>query len=248
MSPQFDQALALPVAATAALVAWAATERTATSKPSWRRAFGATAAGLLAGLALYVSYGAAAFLLLSVLPAAALVVRDRAGLHRLIGPLALALAGALGVFGLAVALGHEPLQAARTALEIHRETFTRPRSYLLWLAFNPLDFALFLGVPVAVLAVWRVSRSATALLRELGQPLDRMRVLAGVLFLLLVFSGTTRGEVGRIWIPLMPVVLVAALCRPAGEAEAGPSVGEALVVGCVLALHCLLIRAFWVVP
>ena len=34
-------------------------------------------------------------------------------------------------------MGHEPIAAARTALAIHRETYTLPRSYATWLAFNP---------------------------------------------------------------------------------------------------------------
>jgi hypothetical protein len=129
--------------------------------------------------------------------------------------------------------------------------FTQPRRYALWLAFDPLDFAVFVGIPVAVLAVVAVTLSARALLRGQARPLDRMRVTAGTLFLLLVLSGTTRGEVGRIWIPLMPLALVAAVARArseGGEGEAGPTTQEALLLGLLLALHCLVIRTFWLVP
>ena len=242
MSPQFDQALALPVAAAAALAASAIV----VGPRSKRGLLLAVAAGLLAGLSLYVSYGAMAFLPFAALPAIVLVVEERQRLRRAAETGVLVLAGVSAVVGLTMALGHEPLRAARIALAIHRETFTRPRSYGLWLGFDALDYGLFLGVPVAVLAVLGLARSLTALVRGQGRPLDRMRVTAAALFVLLVLSGTTRGEVGRIWIPLMPVVLVAALARP--EKEKGPTTQEALVVGLVLALQCLVIRSFWLVP
>jgi len=241
MSPQFDQALALPVTAAAALMASAVVVR------SKRGVFHALATGVLAGISFYVSYGALAFLPIAASSALVLVVRERDDLRRAARAVALALLGAAAVVGLAVALGHEPLRAARTALAIHREMFTEPRRYALWLAFNPLDFALFVGVPVAVLAAAGFVQSICALVRGQGRPLDRMKVTVGTLVLLLVLSGTTRGEVGRIWIPLMPVVLIAALARW-NDRETETAKQEALILGLLLAGHCLLIRAYWLVP
>jgi hypothetical protein len=238
--PQFDQALALPVTLAAALlVAALGAERLL------RALLPAVIAGLVGGIALFVSYGSAAFLLLGGLVALALDRRPRWRGLLLCG---LAAATALGLFAASAILGHEPLLAARTALAIHREVYTRPRSYGLWLVFNPLDLALFLGVPVTLLGLARL-RSA------LGGPHDgpagaapRMTLaLAGGLALL-VLSGVTRGEVGRIWMPLMPLLLVSALARPAGvDGEAAsPGSGPALLLGILLAALCVTLRVHWV--
>jgi len=64
---------------------------------------------------------------------------------------------------------------------------------------------------------------------------------------LLVLSGVTRGEVGRIWIPLMPFLLVAAVAEPGRgqEAAAGPSRREALLLGALLVALSMVIRLSW---
>jgi hypothetical protein len=238
--PQFDQALALPVTLAAALLVSAlGAERLP------RALLPAVIAGLVGGIALFVSYGSAAFLLLGGLVALALDRRPRWRGLLLCG---IAAATALGLFAASAILGHEPLRAARTALAIHREVYTRPRSYPLWLLFNPLDLALFLGVPVTLLGLARL-RSA------LGGPHDgpagaapRMTLALAAGLGLLLLSGVTRGEVGRIWMPLMPLLLVSALARPAGvDGEAAsPGLGPALLLGILLAALCVTLRAHWV--
>jgi hypothetical protein len=134
---------------------------------------------------------------------------------------------------------HEPLAAARTALAIHRETYTRPRSYAAWLAFNPLDLALFLGVPLACVLAARLARD-----RARG-PFGRMRaaLVAGVAALFL--SGAVRGEVGRIAIPLMPALLVAAVGPRADERQVAPA--EAALAGALLLALTAAIAARWAV-
>ncbi len=219
--PQFDQALALPVAATAALLLSAVAD----TRPVLRLSKTALA-GLVSGLALLVSYGSIVFLVFTALAVLAVTPLSR----RL--ALALLVAGgvAAGVIGVTALLGHDPIAAARTALAIHRATYTRPRSYALWLPFNLLDLALFVGPPVAALFVFRVPRSRLA------------RTLAVGLALLLL-SGATRGEVGRIWIPLMPLLLVGALTDPTEGAS--PSRREALLVGTLLIAIDLALRVRW---
>ena len=120
------------------------------------------------------------------------------------------------------------------------------RSYGLWLLFNPLDLALFLGVPVAVLALGRVTEAARATLDGRAEAPDRFTAMLALGLGLLWLSGTTRGEVGRIWIPLMPVLLVAALARRGDErGSAGPSLSEAAVLGLLLAATSLALRLAW---
>jgi hypothetical protein len=201
-------------------------------------------AGLFGGIALFTSYGAAAFLavgglaaLAGATPPTGLQARIRLAVLAL---LAASIAGALA-FGLPALLGHQPLRAMHTALAIHRETYTAPRSYPLWLVFDALDLGMFLGIPVALLASWRASSGlGRALSGSRPRPADRfvLVAVAGVLGLLLL--GVTRGEVGRIWIPLMPLLLVGALAGMEDD-EGDPSI----VVAPLLAALTLAIGAYW---
>jgi hypothetical protein len=77
---------------------------------------------------------------------------------------------------------------------------------------------------------------------------DRMTLAVAAGLGLLVLSGVTRGEVGRIWIPLMPLLLVSALARPGGvEGEtASPGRRPALLLGILLAALCVMMRLHWV--
>jgi hypothetical protein len=221
--PQFDQALAFVTASAAALVLAAAAGTSAS-----RRAALAIAGGLLGCVALFVSYGSLVFL--AFVGLAVLVVGR--GSKPTWAVLLVAATTTLAVVAATAVLGYDPIASLRTALAIHRETYTRPRSYALWLGFDVLDLGLFLGPPVAALFVWRIAKSPLA------------RALA-VALALLVLSGATRGEVGRLWIPLMPLLLVAAVVSSRGETT-GPSRSEALWLGGLLVVLDVVLRVRWV--
>lgn len=237
-TPQFDQALALPVVgATALLLA-------ASHRPgAWAGATRAALAGALGGVAFFTSYGAAAFLAIGGLAVLAAAGGGAAGRRSAwLAAVAVGVTG-LAAFGLPALLGHRPVPALLTALAIHREIYTAPRSYALWLLFNPLDFALFLGVPVAVIGLLALSRT----LRQAagsggGTPVERFRLAAFGGMAVLLALGVTRGEVGRLWIPLMPLVLVASL-----GGDGRPGHGESLVLGAVLAAFTLVIGSYWII-
>jgi len=248
MAPQFDQAVALPVtAASACLVA-------AVGGAGARAVRMAALAGLLGGLALLLSYGAAVFLALGGLAALTLASWKTGFAKRAVRITGVALAGAGAVVALPMVAGHEPVQAARTALAIHREVYTEPRSYALWLLFNPVDLCVFLGVPLA-LGYGQAVLGALSRLRHAGSQspskvMDRFRLATAAGLALLCLSGTVRGEVGRIWIPLMPLLLVATLAEPAtthDETATGPTVSEAMLLAVLLAALCLGLRTWWLV-
>jgi hypothetical protein len=245
MVPQFDQALALPIAGVAALLAAAVAgaagpgHRLAGFTPA--SASAAVGAGLAAGVALFLSYGCAAFLAISGLAALAPAASDPKRRRPAVSVSVLAAVVAAGVIGLTVLLGHEPIAAARTALAIHRETYTAVRSYALWLLFNPLDLAIFLGLPVAVLAVLRMADA----LRSGSSEGDRFTAGLALGLVVLGLSGSTRGEVGRIWIPVMPLLLIAALTRSVDDGDSGPPRAEILTLGLLLAVSCAVLRVCW---
>jgi len=254
MTPELDQALALSV--TASLAALGAALRTSqTAGFGWMaRALGA---GVLAGITAFFSYGAVVFVLLgTVVVLAAGWPRGRAAGRHAAGVLVLALAGAVAVLVLERLAGHRPLASALAALAIHREQFTARRSYLAWLVFDPVDLFWFLGPPLAVLilgidvrATFRApARGATAARGTTAS--DRFRAAVVWSVGALILSGVLRGEAGRILIPIMPLLLVAAVCGPRAEEEsaAGPSVRLSVLLGILLTATAVVIRLTWDVP
>lgn len=235
MAAHFDPALALPVTGAAALLAAALADR----RPGHAsgRAF---AAGLCGGLAVFLSYGSAAFLPIGGLAVLA-ALGSSAGVSRAARSVALAALGMAAVVGATLILGYDPVTSARIALAIHREVYTEPRHYGLWLFFNPLDLAVFLSVPLAMVVVARTAASARHLRTETGADRFRLAVAGGLI--LLILAGVTRGEVGRIWIPLMPLCLAAAFDgRSAGEAP-----GPVVLLAGLMAVCAVTIRVFWLV-
>ncbi len=98
-----------------------------------------------------------------------------------------------------------------------------PRSYLAWVLANPVELAIALGLPATV---WVAI--------GLGSPRQGPRVAWAALFVLtlLTISGKNLSEVARLWLPLMPPLLVAAgsgLVRIGGGA--GSLAGSVALVG-----------------
>jgi hypothetical protein len=132
---------------------------------------------------------------------------------------------------LALLAGYDPIASFRSALAQHHTIAVASRSYATWLAWNPYDVLLLLGPAVLILAALSLFRRSDSSGLAWGW--------WGLLLLLLV-SGSVRGEVGRIWLFLMPFACVLA----AGEAVRrwGPrSLWSGLVL--VLELALLLVLA-----
>ena len=107
-----------------------------------------------------------------------------------------------------------------------------PRSYWSWTLFNPIEFALFTGIPTFLLMAfaalnglrrWWLSRRKSALA---VLPWALLAVLAA-----LDFSGKNLGEVARLWMFLMPLAAV-----PAGVALADLDRGRGWVASYVLVM------------
>ena len=72
------------------------------------------------------------------------------------------------------------------------------RSYLSWIFYNLYDFFVFVGIPIALTYF-------SMFFKKIKEPLF---VSFTLMLILLNFSGAVRGEVGRIWLPLMFVFVV----------------------------------------
>jgi hypothetical protein len=190
-TPSLDQALPLPLLGAAALAAGGGRVR-------------AILAGALLALCVFFSYG-----YLAAVPLVGLLALtggetgrfswrpDRA---RILRGLLLAAGFVLPWIVLALATGYDPVASFQAAMAQHRSIAVATRSYATWLAWNPWDLLLLLGPVVLGLAALDLRR------RDDERPVAHAALAWGwwALLLLLLVSGSVRGEVGRIWLFLMP--------------------------------------------
>jgi hypothetical protein len=120
--------------------------------------------------------------------------------------------------------GYHTWQVWRTSFSQHAGFSTLfSRSYLPWVLFNPVDYALFTGVPVFLLLIAATFQDARRWLR--GRPRPAPALLPWALLLVLTalnFSGKNLGEVGRLWMFLMPFgALAGAPCLVRLDARRG---------------------------
>ncbi|NMB90503.1 MAG: hypothetical protein GYA17_19240, partial [Chloroflexi bacterium] len=190
----------------------------------------AAAAGAYVFLALYFSFSLLPLLPLAGLWLALMEVR-RHGLRRWkkeAGLLLCLFAGLLAA-GLVFRLGlnYDPLLRYHNAMQLHRQMKTfEPglASLLAALRVNLVDFAAWSGFPLALLATAGVLSSLVAWVRRWTAPagagtpsdsaaarLDELMVAFLASFLALNLLGQTHGEVGRLWLFLLPLVAIAAV-------------------------------------
>jgi methylthioxylose transferase len=156
--------------------------------------------GLLFGLLCFLSYG---LVLLAAIPL--VVAVDRATLR----PIALAVVGAVPVFGIFAAAGFWWVDGLLATKDRYFAGVAGDRPYLTFLIANLAAFAIVVGPAAAV---------ALARLRARGMWLLAGGALGAIAIADL--SGMSKGEVERIWLPFAPWVLLA------GAALVGRSAGS----------------------
>lgn len=105
--------------------------------------------------------------------------------------------------------GYNILSALPASLEAHRQILAGcGRSYWVWVPMNLYDFLLFMGPGLVIVAIAATYQGLSA---RRWPPVGRGFVWGLVLVVaLLLISGSTRGEVGRIWVFLMPLMALPA--------------------------------------
>lgn len=89
-------------------------------------------------------------------------------------------------------------------------------SGVLYIGFlNTLEYAVWLGLPLAIFAFSRAARSLWEFARERFEPASALSTGLLVVFFALAFFARTKGEVSRLWLFLVPFV-----CLVGGEAFA----------------------------
>jgi hypothetical protein len=151
----------------------------------------------------------------------------------------------LGAGGMAVWLiywltaGVPPWAVAQVGLAQHYELVTLHRRYDWWLIYNLLDVLIFAGPVVAIGFIGALIKPYSAL-RTPRSALHNLLLPLLFLLLLLDVSGSARGEVGRLWLFLMPFMALGSaaffLPAPPHPRRAAPLLLVALQLLIVLAI------------
>jgi hypothetical protein len=144
-------------------------------------------------------------------------------------------------------VGFPVIGTALTGLSAHK-AFTATRSAWLWQGFNLLDFSMSFGgvsLAIAVGVIVRLLQGGVAR----GRSGWRLTALACAAILLTDLSDTARGEVGRMWMPFMPLLFAAAWSFPAtgsgGPMSFSERPSDAVIVGALMLVYCVVLRLHW---
>jgi hypothetical protein len=95
---------------------------------------------------------------------------------------------------------------------IHMITTYNPgnlgRSYSLWLYYNIQDFLIFCGIPVTVIFLLALKHMFIQSIKKQFAKIDLLVMSFFLMLFILNFSGTIRGEAGRIWLPYVPFMVL----------------------------------------
>jgi hypothetical protein len=119
-------------------------------------------------------------------------------------------------------------------LNQHYELVTSQRAYGLWFAFNLVDLILFSGTAIVFGLVGAIAHAFAQFRTRRLEGLEIVSLSVLALIALLLVSGATRGEVGRIWLFFMPLMAISAGAYLAGWLPDWRA--AVLVVGLQLAL------------
>lgn len=98
-------------------------------------------------------------------------------------------------------------------LNSHYDLVTTHRDYAIWWWMNLVDFSLWMGPALIFLALVGTGQLLRARLTSFQGQLLGVAVIFWTVLILLDLSGSTRGEIGRLWIFLMPIPLLLALTQ-----------------------------------
>ncbi|NTU66091.1 MAG: hypothetical protein HGB05_22475, partial [Chloroflexi bacterium] len=178
---------------------------TGLEKNSWWRIL---AAGVPLSIASFFSVGNFVLMVIVGLYGVTWLWAQRASLHLSIAHcFRLAIAFTLGCTSIWLLYwlfyGVNPLAVISTGSRLAFESTTGTRSYGMWLLGNPIDFLVFLGFPIAILLIYN-------LIKRLSFPKSLLPVAIATFgtLMLLWLSGIVRGEVGRLWMYLGPLVVL----------------------------------------
>jgi hypothetical protein len=205
---------------------------------------GSAAWGAVAGaawyLAVYASFALAWAAPLAAAVGAALAPRKPGGgrdWRRLAAPALAMVVAAVAMDALfRLALDYDIVLRYRRAMAYHEawKHWDASADQVLTYAFtNLVEFAAWLGVPIAALSLWGAVRSAREVGRGEGTPVAWVAMVSLAVLLAVALTGHTKGEVARLWLFLVPLACLAAsdqIARVAAGRWRGVLLAAVLVV------------------
>lgn len=168
-------------------------------------------AGLILSGATFISLGNAVLLVVFGALGGVGLAREtmnRRASWRWIGAFCLGLATLWLIFGLIWRIA--PWEIFSAGMAQHYSLVTSRRSYGVWLGYNLVDVLLFAGLPVVVGFVGAASSAVGQARRRQITMTTSLTLGLLVMIGLLLLTGSTRGEVGRLWLFFFPLVAIAA--------------------------------------
>ncbi|HVO72156.1 MAG TPA: hypothetical protein VMT24_19030 [Aggregatilineaceae bacterium] len=189
----------------------------------------------------------AIFLNLSLVPLGLLAGLVILGYHLVRRPAAFRLAiRDLALFGIGsasvwiiywVLTGQTPWLIIRTGLHYH-QILKRP--YFAWLPMHTYDTFLFIGLPLSIFALWRIGRLRRSRIGPALPPGDLLAGAMALTLIIMVLSGTARGETGRVWLFFAPVWILLATDVLAGFSPRERTLSLVMQAACVLCMAAVL--------
>lgn len=167
-------------------------------------------AGFLYSLLTFLSLGNLAL----ALPIALYLLLDLWNRQQLTTIRLLKIGGVLSLTGLSFWLllwlgwGVPPWAIIQTGLDQHYTLVTLLRRYDWWIIWNLVDLLMFAGWPLLLGFGLALVGTATAFRRRRLTPRHLLTISLFALILVLNFSGSARGEVGRLWLFFMPLLAI----------------------------------------
>ena len=168
--------------------------------------------GIWMYLSIFVSFSLLPLIAMSLLIIVLSISVDKDKRHSYVKKFSLFISTCTGfLFSIVVfylALGYDPMIRYQNAIAHHRtgKLFQPGLSQIsMSIAQNNLEFLFWIGAPLFLLTISRFIRSGMKIIRGKGTNFDILSISFLITFITLNLFGQTRGEVGRIWIFLLPM-------------------------------------------
>ncbi|MFL7840408.1 MAG: hypothetical protein ACK2T4_05985 [Candidatus Promineifilaceae bacterium] len=102
--------------------------------------------------------------------------------------------------------GVAPWKIAVSGLGQHYQLVTHIRRYEWWVVWNLIDLAIFSGWPLFLCFLGSLLPAFRHWKKKSLGAVDALAITLAIIILLLNFSGSARGEVGRLWLFIMPLL------------------------------------------
>lgn len=208
--------------------------------PLWGTLFGAAAAG-----AFFFTLATAVVVIVFLTTSAALLkVEANRNLRGALVFWTGAAGGLLAGFAIIyMVTGYNSLSGLYACYSNHRMFYANfERTYWKWVLYNPWEFAMFLGGPLAASVAYYAVRRPKQESLSGGKTSSRVVIFAAlVVMAVLNFSGKNLSEVNRLWVFFMPLVALPAVSLVAAD-EDGPQ--NLWRIGALQALTLVVMRYF----